>query len=142
MHKSSGLTPRYPLLLVDDEDSWLHSFRATLKSQGIDNVVLLNDGTKVMETLGSRMFCAVAIDLMMPDVSGEDLIPQIVEEFPELPVLVISGELFPFPLQASKPDGLQAWKRNFPEDPTLTRLLLSAIRADVMCRGLQPEKGW
>ncbi|WP_027178443.1 sigma-54-dependent transcriptional regulator [Maridesulfovibrio bastinii] len=91
MHKSSGLTPRYPLLLVDDEDSWLHSFRATLKSQGIDNVVLLNDGTKVMETLGSRMFCAVAIDLMMPNVSGEDLIPRIVEEFPELPVLVISG---------------------------------------------------
>jgi len=91
MNKSTGLTPRFPLLLVDDEDSWLQSFRATLRSQGIDNVVLLNDGTRVMETLAERKFCAVAVDLMMPHVSGEDLIPQIVEEYPELPVLVISG---------------------------------------------------
>ncbi len=91
MHRSSGQTPRFPLLLVDDEDSWLQSFRATLRSQGIDNVVLLNDGTKVMETLAERKFCAVAVDLMMPGVSGEELIPQIVEEHPELPVLVISG---------------------------------------------------
>lgn len=91
MNKSTGLTPRYPLLLVDDEDSWLHSFRATLRSQGIDNVVLLNDGTKTMETLAQRKFCAVAVDLMMPGVSGEELIPKIVEEHPELPVLVISG---------------------------------------------------
>ncbi|SMF29356.1 sigma-54-dependent transcriptional regulator [Desulfovibrio gilichinskyi] len=91
MHKVAGLTPRYPLLLVDDEDSWLQSFRATLRSQGIDNVVLLNDGTKVMEVLGRNKFCAVAVDLMMPGISGEELIPQIVEEHPELPVLVISG---------------------------------------------------
>ncbi len=91
MNKTTGLTPRYPLLLVDDEDSWLQSFRATLRSQGIDNVVLLNDGTKTMETLAQRQFCAVAVDLMMPGVSGEELIPKIVEEHPELPVLVISG---------------------------------------------------
>ena len=91
MNKNTGLTPRYPLLLVDDEDSWLQSFRATLRSQGIDNVVLLNDGTKTMETLAQRQFCAVAVDLMMPGVSGEELIPKIVEEHPELPVLVISG---------------------------------------------------
>ncbi|MFW5498822.1 MULTISPECIES: sigma-54-dependent transcriptional regulator [unclassified Maridesulfovibrio] len=91
MSKSTGQTPRYPLLLVDDEDSWLQSFRATLRSQGIDNVVLLSDGTKTMQTLAQRQFCAVAVDLMMPGVSGEELIPQIVEEHPELPVLVISG---------------------------------------------------
>ncbi|WP_432734856.1 sigma-54-dependent transcriptional regulator [Maridesulfovibrio sp. FT414] len=91
MLKSTGLTPRYPLLLVDDEDSWLQSFRATLRSQGIDNVVLLNDGTRVMDTLSERQFCAVAVDLMMPGISGEELIPKIVEEHPELPVLVISG---------------------------------------------------
>lgn len=91
MNKTTGLTPRYPLLLVDDEDSWLQSFRATLRSQGIDNVVLLNDGTKTMETLAQRQFCAVAVDLMMPGISGEELIPGIVEEHPELPVLVISG---------------------------------------------------
>ena len=91
MERTKGLTPRYPLLLVDDEDSWLYSFKATLRSQGIDNVVLLNDGTKVMETLAERKFCAVAVDLIMPGITGEELIPKIVEEHPELPVLVISG---------------------------------------------------
>ncbi|SDL52795.1 DNA-binding transcriptional response regulator, NtrC family, contains REC, AAA-type ATPase, and a Fis-type DNA-binding domains [Maridesulfovibrio ferrireducens] len=91
MNRAKGLNPSFPLLLVDDEDSWLQSFRATLRSQGIDNVVLLNDGTKVMETLKQQEFCAVAVDLMMPGISGEELIPQIVEEYPEVPVLVISG---------------------------------------------------
>ncbi len=91
MHRPTGITPRFPLLLVDDEDSWLQSFRATLRSQGIDNIVLLNDGTRVMETIAQRQFCAVAVDLMMPGISGVELIPQIVEEHPELPVLVISG---------------------------------------------------
>jgi len=96
MHKNIGIAPRYPLLLVDDEDSWLQSFRATLLSQGIDNVVLLNDGSKVMGTLAEHQFCAVVVDLMMPIVSGEELIPKIVEEHqPPLPIVLIGGTVTP-----------------------------------------------
>lgn len=83
--------PRHPILLIDDEYSWLVSFKTTLRSQGIDNVVTENDSSKLLSILASQQFCAVAIDLMMPNVSGEELIPQIVAQHPNIPILVISG---------------------------------------------------
>lgn len=83
--------PRHPILLVDDEDSWLVSFKTTLRSKGIDNVVTENDSSKLLSILDSQQFCAVAIDLMMPNVSGEELIPQVVAKHPNIPILVISG---------------------------------------------------
>ncbi len=91
MHKTTGTTPRYPVLLVDDEESWLHSFKAALRSSGLDNVELLSDSREVLAALDGKQYCAVAVDLMMPHISGEDLIPSIVESHPEVPVLVISG---------------------------------------------------
>ena len=83
--------PRHPILLVDDEDSWLASFKTTLRSKGIGNVVTENDSNKLLSILASQRFCAVAIDLMMPKLSGEELIPQIVTQHPNIPILVISG---------------------------------------------------
>ncbi|WP_430735461.1 sigma-54-dependent transcriptional regulator [Halodesulfovibrio aestuarii] len=83
--------PRQPILLVDDEDSWLVSFKTTLRSKGIGNVVTENDSSKLLALLDSRQFCAVAIDLMMPNFSGEELIPQIAARHPNIPILVISG---------------------------------------------------
>lgn len=83
--------PRHPILLVDDEDSWLASFKTTLRSKGIGNVVTENDSSKLLSILASQRFCAVAIDLMMPKLSGEELIPQIVTQHPNIPILVISG---------------------------------------------------
>ncbi len=84
-------SPRYPVLLVDDEESWLRSFQGALRAAGVDNVVTLSDSRRVLETLDSEPFCAVAVDLMMPHISGEELIPKILAEHPDLPVLVISG---------------------------------------------------
>ncbi|MCT4534176.1 sigma-54 dependent transcriptional regulator [Halodesulfovibrio sp.] len=83
--------PRHPLLLVDDEDSWLVSFKTTLRAKGIDNVVTENDSTNLLSRLQSQQFCAIAIDLMMPNISGEELIPQIVAQHPNIPILVVSG---------------------------------------------------
>lgn len=83
--------PRHPILLVDDEDSWLASFKTTLRSKGIGNVVTENDSSKLLSVLASQQFCAVAIDLIMPKLSGEELIPQIVAQHPNIPILVISG---------------------------------------------------
>ncbi|BCS89841.1 sigma-54-dependent transcriptional regulator [Pseudodesulfovibrio sediminis] len=84
-------SPRYPVLLVDDEESWLRSFQSALRASGVNNVVTLSDSRLVLETLERESFCAVAVDLMMPHISGEELIPKILSEYPELPLLVISG---------------------------------------------------
>ena len=84
-------SPRYPVLLVDDEESWLRSFQGALRASGVDNVVTLTDSRLVLDTLARQPHCAVAVDLMMPHLSGEELIVKILAEHPDLPVLVISG---------------------------------------------------
>jgi DNA-binding NtrC family response regulator len=83
--------PAAPLLIVDDEQAFLHSAEFLLAAEGLRNVVLCPDSRQVMALLGEREFSAVLLDLSMPHVSGRELLPRIVEEHPELPVVVLTG---------------------------------------------------
>lgn len=83
--------PTYPVLLVDDEETWLRSFSLALKSNGIDNIICCQDSTQVPEILATTEVEAVAVDLAMPGLSGEDLIDLITHRYPDIPVLVITG---------------------------------------------------
>lgn len=84
--------PSLPLLLVDDEEPWLHSLSFTLEySAGINNVVTCSDGRKVPSLLRERAFSLILLDLNMPLIPGEELLPQIRLEKPETPVIVVSG---------------------------------------------------
>ncbi|QWV94795.1 sigma-54 dependent transcriptional regulator [Geomonas oryzisoli] len=87
-----SLTPAFEILLVDDEEAWLRSISMTLAmSGGINNVVRCSDSGKVLELLRSRPIGLVLLDLNMPGLSGQDLLPAIIEEHPEVPVIVLSG---------------------------------------------------
>ena len=75
--------PAAPLLIVDDEQAFLHSAEFLLAAEGLHNVVLCPDSRQVMTLLGGREFSVVLLDLSMPHVSGHELLPRIVEEHPE-----------------------------------------------------------
>ena len=49
------------------------------------------DGREVPGLLAAGEFAAVLLDLTMPHLSGRELLPAIVEEHPELPVIVLTG---------------------------------------------------
>ncbi len=83
--------PTNPILLVDDEETWLRSFSLALKSNGIDNIICCQDSRDVPEILAATEVEAVAVDLAMPGLAGEELIDMITARFPDLPVLVITG---------------------------------------------------
>ena len=85
------LYPTLPVLLVDDENAWLNSFGLTLHASGINNVVTCNDSRKVIELLKEQEISALVLDLTMPHLPGDELLPQIVQDFPEIPVLIITG---------------------------------------------------
>lgn len=80
-----------PILLVDDEEHFLLSASFTLNSAGINNVVQCPDSRDVIPILSNRDFALVLLDMMMPHISGEELLPMIARDFPELPVLVITA---------------------------------------------------
>lgn len=83
--------PTNPILLVDDEDTWLRSFSLALKSNGIDNIICCQDSSGVPGILASTEVEAVAVDLAMPGISGQELISLIAGKYPDIPVLVITG---------------------------------------------------
>jgi DNA-binding NtrC family response regulator len=85
------LYPTSPVLLVDDENAWLNSFGLTLQVAGINNIVTCNDSRKVMELLHKQPISVLVLDLTMPHLAGDELLPQVVQDFPEIPVIIITG---------------------------------------------------
>lgn len=88
----NNLYPEYPILMVDDEPAWLHSMELSLKvSAGINNVVRCCDSREAMGLLQQQSCCLALIDLNMPYINGEKLLAQLKENFPDIPVIIISG---------------------------------------------------
>lgn len=83
--------PVHPVLLVDDEAAALMGFRLALEAEGISHLVECSDSRKAGKILAGQTFSAVLLDLRMPHVSGEELLPKIVADFPDVPVIVVTG---------------------------------------------------
>lgn len=82
----------YSVLLVDDETAWLHGLSLALeRSVGITETTCCNDSRQVLEILGKKRIDLILLDITMPYLTGEELLPQIVENYPEIPVIVLTG---------------------------------------------------
>lgn len=89
---SSDLYPSFGVLLVDDEPAWLRSLSLALEIRsGVTNVVLCKDSREVMGILENQRIGLVLLDLTMPHVSGEELLTQIGECYPDIVKIVVSG---------------------------------------------------
>lgn len=82
----------YPILLVDDEDEILLTYTAILKSEGFENFVGLSDSREVVSFLKKNDVSIIVLDLSMPFLSGEELIPQIQENSPHTEIIVITAK--------------------------------------------------
>lgn len=83
--------PELPVLIVDDEINFLNSIESILLTNKITNVKKCNRGSNVMSLLEEQKYSLILLDLIMPDVNGEDLLPEIKEEYPEIPVIILTG---------------------------------------------------
>ena len=80
-----------PILLVDDEVQILHSFSVMLKSAGIKNIVAMDDSRKVMPFFSENKAALVVLDLSMPYISGIELLVKINNNYPEVPVIIVTA---------------------------------------------------
>ena len=86
------LSPVDPILLVDDEPSWIHSLALNLEYFGnFNHVITCSDSREALGLLRTRKFSLVLLDVIMPHIDGTDLLVQIGQEYPELPVIILSG---------------------------------------------------
>lgn len=83
--------PEFPVILVDDEEQALDSFEIALRSANMNHFIRCQDSRDVIPTLSSREVDVMLLDLRMPHVSGEALLPMINSDFPEIPVIIITG---------------------------------------------------
>ncbi|OLQ72864.1 two-component system response regulator [Photobacterium proteolyticum] len=84
--------PSFGVLLVDDEAAFLRSLSIVLERRGgINHIFQCQDSREVMDIIARENIGLVLLDLTMPNVSGEVLLQQIVEEYPEIGVIIISG---------------------------------------------------
>lgn len=80
-----------PIVLVDDEEEILFSSKTQLRLAGIESVVTFQDGRKVMEFIQTHGAAVLVLDLMMPHCSGEELLQQMNQRFPEIQVIVMTA---------------------------------------------------
>jgi DNA-binding NtrC family response regulator len=83
--------PRLPVILVDDELQALDSFELALRSGNVNNLLRCQDSRDVMSMLAEQDVEVMLLDLRMPHLTGEELLPQITRDFPHVPVIVITG---------------------------------------------------
>ncbi|MDG3087737.1 sigma-54 dependent transcriptional regulator [Vibrio hannami] len=87
------LYPEFGILLVDDEPAFIRSLSLSLERRGgINHLFSTSDSREAMALIEHHPEIElVLLDLNMPNLSGEDLLKQIMEKHPEIGVIIISG---------------------------------------------------
>jgi DNA-binding NtrC family response regulator len=76
------------ILIVDDDIELLEYFSEYLQGAGLGLTATISDPREVMPYLEKNPVSVVILDNLMPHVSGMDLLPLIVEKYPNLPVIL------------------------------------------------------
>ena len=88
---SESFYPHLPIMLVDDEVQALNSFEMVLRSASMNNFISCQESRDVIPLLSQQEIEVILLDLRMPYLSGEELLPAISSDFPEVPVIIITG---------------------------------------------------
>jgi len=86
-----SLYPQLPVLMVDDEVQALNSFEMVLRSANVSHILRCEDSRQVMEIFSSQEIEVMMLDLSMPHVSGEEVLLLVTKDYPEVPVIVVTG---------------------------------------------------
>jgi len=80
-----------PVVLVDDDENSCAMMKLILREAGVRNVLCFNDSRQVLPFLQEQGAALVLLDLVMPHLSGQELLDRIRREHPGIQVVVISG---------------------------------------------------
>lgn len=89
---NEGQYPEYPLLVVDDDKDFLESVSDTLELNGIDNISLCQKSNDVMPLLEKKKFSLILLDIAMPEKNGDEILLEITEKNPEIPVIMLTAQ--------------------------------------------------
>ena len=80
------------VLLVDDDHEMLIALKEGFqKYKDSFSILLAADGLKAVESLKKNTTSLVVTDLKMPGMDGFELLVHIMEQYPDIPVIIITG---------------------------------------------------
>ncbi len=80
------------VLLVDDDHEMLIALKEGFqKYKDSFSILLAADGLKALESLKKNTTSLVVTDLKMPGMDGFELLAHIMEQYPDIPVIIITG---------------------------------------------------
>src|SRR5688572_16694053 len=82
--------PRHTLLVIDDEPNILTTVRRAMELEGF-GVEVAGSGAAGMAKLAESDVDLVLLDVMMPAETGLDVLPRIRATYPEVSVVMMSG---------------------------------------------------
>jgi DNA-binding NtrC family response regulator len=83
--------PQCPILMVDDEPQTLIGYEMALRSANINHMIRCQESRDVMGILSSQEIEVMMLDLTMPHLSGEEILSIVMMDYPEVPVIIITG---------------------------------------------------
>jgi DNA-binding NtrC family response regulator len=83
--------PFAPVLIIDDEEAILAASEVALALAGISNIVMCQNSADVELLLKETRFSAITLDLIMPKVSGQELLPLIRDIQPDASIIIVTG---------------------------------------------------
>src|ERR1022692_3973794 len=114
------------ILVIDDEASIRESLEVLLSLEGYSTAMAV-DGEEGLRMIETENFDLVLLDLALPGQSGLELLPQIKERQPELPVIMITA----YGTVDNVVEAVRAGAENFVQKPWDNEKLLADIRSAV-----------
>jgi len=79
------------VLLVDDEEHILTTNMLSLQGSGLNDIKTISDSRDVLPLLAAEPIAVIVLDLNMPHMTGLELLPKIVRNYPHIPVLLVTA---------------------------------------------------
>jgi len=125
MSKESEKPASAKVLVVDDDNFFLQVLGDSLKEKGFEPT-LASTGEEAERIFSGEEFDVVLSDVMMPGLSGIELLERIKERDPEIPVILITASERPEPAVEAMKKGAYDYITKPPDYDTLHRALLRA----------------
>lgn len=83
--------PVLPIIIVDDQIESVEGAASILLANGIENVLPCTIPGEVLRLIEQQGASLVLLDLVMPEMSGQELLAEIRGRYPNLAVIVVTG---------------------------------------------------
>lgn len=112
------------VVVADDEDDLLELVELKLRRAGVD-VVGVSSGAEALEAYRAARPAVLVLDVMMPGLSGLDVLREIRASDPELPVILLTAKAH----DVDRHEGLDAGCTEYITKPFSPADLLSRVQS-------------